>query len=219
MMVGRPLEALFAKRARRSRRQGGLPRRRASRWTASFSRRLLLAPRRRDRRHGRAGRRGPLGDRAGLLRHDAADRAAASSSNGERVVPRTPEQMLKARARLPAGGPRRPGPDHVRERSSTTSRCRSSARSPGSASSMPGAERRVAERGGRHLRRASHRDRPDRLAAVRRQPAEGRLRQVAGHRSRRVLILDEPTHGIDVGSKAQVHRIIAELAELRAWRS
>ena len=29
----------------------------------------------------------------------------------------------------------------------------------------------------------------------------------------RVLLLDEPTHGIDVGSKAQVHRIIAELAD------
>jgi rhamnose transport system ATP-binding protein len=29
----------------------------------------------------------------------------------------------------------------------------------------------------------------------------------------RVLILDEPTHGIDVGSKAQVHRIIAQLAD------
>ncbi len=29
----------------------------------------------------------------------------------------------------------------------------------------------------------------------------------------RVLILDEPTHGIDVGSKAQVHRIIAGLAD------
>ena len=28
-----------------------------------------------------------------------------------------------------------------------------------------------------------------------------------------VLILDEPTHGIDVGSKAQVHRIIASLAD------
>jgi ABC-type sugar transport system ATPase subunit len=28
-----------------------------------------------------------------------------------------------------------------------------------------------------------------------------------------VLILDEPTHGIDVGSKAQVHRIIAQLAD------
>ena len=28
-----------------------------------------------------------------------------------------------------------------------------------------------------------------------------------------ILILDEPTHGIDVGSKAQVHRIIAQLAD------
>jgi rhamnose transport system ATP-binding protein len=29
----------------------------------------------------------------------------------------------------------------------------------------------------------------------------------------KVLILDEPTHGIDVGSKAQVHNMIADLAE------
>ena len=28
----------------------------------------------------------------------------------------------------------------------------------------------------------------------------------------RVLILDEPTRGIDIGAKAEVHRIIAELA-------
>jgi len=28
-----------------------------------------------------------------------------------------------------------------------------------------------------------------------------------------VLILDEPTHGIDIGSKAQVHRIISLLAD------
>ena len=28
-----------------------------------------------------------------------------------------------------------------------------------------------------------------------------------------VLILDEPTHGVDVGSKAQIHKIIAELAD------
>lgn len=27
------------------------------------------------------------------------------------------------------------------------------------------------------------------------------------------LILDEPTHGVDIGSKAQIHKIIAELAE------
>jgi ABC-type sugar transport system ATPase subunit len=29
----------------------------------------------------------------------------------------------------------------------------------------------------------------------------------------RLLILDEPTRGIDVGSKAEIHHIIAELAE------
>jgi rhamnose transport system ATP-binding protein len=27
------------------------------------------------------------------------------------------------------------------------------------------------------------------------------------------LILDEPTHGVDIGSKAQIHKIIAELAD------
>ncbi len=27
------------------------------------------------------------------------------------------------------------------------------------------------------------------------------------------LILDEPTHGVDIGSKAQIHRIIAALAD------
>ncbi|MFN2312454.1 MAG: ATP-binding cassette domain-containing protein, partial [Spirochaetia bacterium] len=31
--------------------------------------------------------------------------------------------------------------------------------------------------------------------------------------SPRVLILDEPTRGIDVGSKSQIHSLIAELAE------
>ena len=31
------------------------------------------------------------------------------------------------------------------------------------------------------------------------------------------LILDEPTHGIDIGSKAQVHRIIIDLADVGSW--
>ena len=34
---------------------------------------------------------------------------------------------------------------------------------------------------------------------------------MAGHRAQ-LLILDEPTRGIDVGTKAEVHRIISELA-------
>ena len=29
----------------------------------------------------------------------------------------------------------------------------------------------------------------------------------------KVLILDEPTHGVDIGSKAQIHGIIAKLAD------
>ena len=35
---------------------------------------------------------------------------------------------------------------------------------------------------------------------------------MAGARSRGVLILDEPTRGIDIGAKVEVHRIISELA-------
>ena len=36
-------------------------------------------------------------------------------------------------------------------------------------------------------------------------------RQVAGHRAE-LLIIDEPTRGIDVGTKAEVHRLLSELA-------
>ena len=46
---------------------------------------------------------------------------------------------------------------------------------------------------------------------VGRQPAEGGARQVAGHQAR-VLIIDEPTRGIDVGTKAEVHRLMSGLA-------
>ena len=89
------------------------------------------------------------------------------------------------RARLPAGGPRRPGPDHGRRASSTTSPCRSSPALAGSASSTP------APSGAWRARRSP----PTRCkttgveqivgAALGRQPPEGRLRQVAGHEAAR----------------------------------
>ena len=34
-----------------------------------------------------------------------------------------------------------------------------------------------------------------------------------------VLILDEPTQGIDVGAKAEIHRLMGDLAAIMAWRS
>jgi rhamnose transport system ATP-binding protein len=51
----------------------------------------------------------------------------------------------------------------------------------------------------------------DRRQAFGRQPAEGRPVEVAGHQPR-ILIMDEPTRGIDVGAKAEIHRLMSELA-------
>ncbi len=46
--------------------------------------------------------------------------------------------------------------------------------------------------------------------AVGRQPAEGRAARLL-HHDVDVLVLDEPTRGIDVGSKAQIYRLIDAL--------
>ncbi len=56
--------------------------------------------------------------------------------------------------------------------------------------------------------------RPERADAqpLRRQPAEGAARALADHRSPTILILDEPTRGIDIGAKAQIQAKVAELA-------
>ena len=50
------------------------------------------------------------------------------------------------------------------------------------------------------------------VRAFRRQPAEGRPRPLADAASRSILILDEPTRGIDVVAKAEVHGTIDRLA-------
>ena len=212
MMVGRPLETLFAER------QGDKPP--AARYSASRS--LGLDGVFSDVSFSL--RAGEIVGMAGLVGAGRSEIAQACfgmtpptarqrlTSNGERVVPRDPEADAQARARLSARGSRRPGPDHAASRSSTTSRCRSSASSPASASSMPRAERGVASEAIKTYDvRATGIDQMVSLLSGGNRQKVAFAKWLATEPS--VLILDEPTHGIDVGSKAQVHRIIAELAD------
>ena len=50
------------------------------------------------------------------------------------------------------------------------------------------------------------------VVAVGRQPAEARARQGAAAASRKVVVLDEPTRGVDVGAKRDIYFLIQRLA-------
>ena len=82
---------------------------------------------------------------------------------------------------------------------------------PRSAGSRAGAERALARTMLRRGCACARRPRRDGRRALGRQPAEDRAREVARGRGR-VLILDEPTRGVDVGAKAEIHALIGELA-------
>ncbi len=55
--------------------------------------------------------------------------------------------------------------------------------------------------------------------AVGRQPAEGDPGEMAGAPASRVLLLDEPTQGVDVAAKAQIHALIRDFVARRRRRA
>ena len=66
-----------------------------------------------------------------------------------------------------------------------------------------------------HLRHAHQNPQPvhqDSLS-VRRQPAEGHSWALAAHTDPEILLLDEPTRGIDVGAKYEIYQLIIDLAK------
>ena len=210
LMVGRELAAVFPKRdvaARRRRARGAPPVAPAHR----RARRVAVGAARRDSRPRRAGRLGtdaaggnPLRPDAGRLRRDPGRRRGRSH--------RVPGGRHSARDRLRPG---RPPPARRR------------ARDVGRRQHQPGEPRRgLAPRADRSRRRARRRGALRRAAAH--QDAVGATRTSARSRaatSRRsrwragsstepaVLILDEPTQGVDVGSKAEIHGLMQDLAE------
>ena len=77
------------------------------------------------------------------------------------------------------------------------------------------AERRLADEYCQRLSVRAPGYRDIRQFALRRQPAKDRAGQSRGRR-RRVLLIDEPTRGVDVGAKREIHDLIASLAKAGA---
>ena len=206
-MVGRDLDALFPKTRHDARR------RRCSRSSdlasdGVFTDISFTVRSRRDRRAGRPGRRRPQRGRPGHLRHRPARRRHGAGRRPRRCRTAPRWRRWRAGVGVGPGGPPPAGPGHGAWASTRTWRSRRCA-----GCSRFGLIRRVRRaRAGRRLGRAPAAEvRPARdtgVDAVRRQPAEGRARPSGWRAGRQLLIIDEPTRGIDVGTKAEVHRLL-----------
>ena len=209
MIVGRSMTDAFASPRRRPSADRAVARRR---WSRAASARFVLqvaagetlGPRRTARRRAITPSGAPIFGAtplaAGRSPLDGADRS-------RRATPRRRWRAASASSR--AAGRRRASPPISRCAKTSTSTRR---RSGGGVSRAHIRARASARTPTRRSRRFSiktagvgraHRD------ALRRQPAEGRARALDGDATRRLLILEEPTIGVDVGAKAEIYHLLS----------
>ena len=170
----------------------------------------LPGPRGRGRRHRRAGRRRALGAAAADLRPRPPD-AGEVSLDGKRLPPDRPDVAIAPRHGPRARGPQVAGPAARLEpgQERQPRRPRPLHHRPAGSACAPSARRPATQL--RELNTVP--DDPDRIA---RELSGGNQQKVVLARwllrECRVLLLDEPTRGVDVGAKAEIYRLIAELA-------
>ena len=176
-------------------------------------RRLLRGPPRRDRRARRPRRRGPQRGRARDLRHRHARRRRTVTVDGVKLKPGSPTRGDEGRHRARARGPPPAGPGDGALASSATSAspaCRRCATRLGVIGAGLGGQARhgLGDQAAAQVPQA----RATRSASCPAATSRRSCSASGSPPSPKVLIIDEPTRGIDVGTKAEVHRLMSELA-------
>ena len=211
---------VLAAATRGARRRGAAARRAAVGARASFADVSLLGARRRDRRPRRAGRRRPIGGRAARCSGSSAPTRGSDLRRRQARCAIDESARRDARGHRPrARGPQAAGARARRERAAqhvaadprpAVARCRFVQR---------GEERALATSYFAQLARAHAELDVAGGRAVGRQSAEDRAGASGWPRAREILILDEPTRGVDVGAKAEIHALIARARRARERRS
>ena len=175
---------------------------------------VVHAARGRDRRARRPGRRGPLGGRAGAVRpRPRRDAGEIFVRGGTVPLARSGRRHARWASGLVPEDRKRQGLVLSMSGARATRRCRMLDRLARALTWLGAREERALVRSiSTRLRVRTPQHRLAGRRAVGRQPAEDRAGATGWPRAADILILDEPTRGVDVGAKAEIHALIDELA-------